>query len=349
MADATYSSVQGALEQRIRKELARQPNRAATALNILPKRPGKGKNVAWDISVGTGTGQVFDDGEDVATYNNDTELLATMQWAEYGDAFAITGRAEDAAAGDNTELAQLWVKKLVDASQRAAAKLNSDLWTGAGSASPQILHGLHGSSGPLDSTGTYATIVRGTYTQFAGNKLTNSGVLRPISLGLIESAFEAAWNASGTTPEIMLAPAAIFRKIAELVAPEKRYMQSVNIRGQQITLDPGFMAVEVNGIPVFRDKDATAGSLTGMNLNHIGIEYLPVAEMRRGRDEFITQVPLAGTPAEQAGTAHASDALMGSVWGIARTGNKRKVQLLVTCQVWCDRPNAHFWLGDLQS
>ena len=34
----------------------------------------------------------------VATFNKDDEVIATLPWSEYGDAFKITGRAEDAAA-----------------------------------------------------------------------------------------------------------------------------------------------------------------------------------------------------------------------------------------------------------
>ncbi|MCG8423691.1 MAG: hypothetical protein MJE77_37815 [Proteobacteria bacterium] len=150
MADATFASVSPALEQRYRARVRAQPNRSTVMLNLLEKRRGSGKNVAGVVEVGTSVGQVFDDGEDVTTFNNDTELPSTLQWGEYGDAFAITGRAEDAATNDNTELARLYLRKLMNARNRAASKVNIDLYTGTGAATPQRIHGLTAPAGPLD-------------------------------------------------------------------------------------------------------------------------------------------------------------------------------------------------------
>ena len=78
-----------ALEQFIRKEVVKQYNRSSVTTHLLRKEVGMGKNLAWDVSVGTGTGQVFDEGQVISVFNADTEVLATLPWAEYGDAFKI--------------------------------------------------------------------------------------------------------------------------------------------------------------------------------------------------------------------------------------------------------------------
>lgn len=343
-----FAQVSVALEQRYRREVVGQPNRATLLLNLLSKRRGKGKNVAYDISVGTDVGQVFDDGADVSVFNNDTELPVTHPWSEYGDAFAITGRAEDAAAGDGTELTNLWIKKLKDACDRSAQKAQTDLMTGAGTASPQLLYGLFSTAGPLDSTGIYGGVNRATFPQWAGNKLANGGIPRPVSTKLLEDAFTATYIASGITPDFCATTPVLWQKLADILCPDRRYPQSVNVRGQVIVLDGGYQAVQINGIPIFKDKDLPAGNFIGLSMSHIGIEYLPVAPARLERSSVLGQFPIAGTPQEQLGAEGTpGEALMVTAYLLGRTGNKTKVELLCTIQTWSDKSNAHYWLADL--
>lgn len=349
MAEAKLSTIASALEQRFRARLARQQNRAAVTMRILPKRAGKGKNVAFDIQVGSGVGQYYSDGEDVAAYSDDTEVPGTIQWAEVGDAFAITGRAEDAAAGDGTELANLYMTKLTSTVTRTAAKLNAELVSGTGaSGPPQTIGGLLSSSGPLDSTGTYATLARGTYAQFAGNVLANGGVPRAMQASLIERGLEQVYNATGMgSVDVYLTTPAIWRGLASAMGidPARRQNQDITIRGQKFTLDAGFDAIEYNGRPIIKDKDFAAGNFVGLNLDHIGIEYLPVSAARKG--EVLAMLPVAGTEERQPGGPGTGNELLGALSRLSRTGNKRKFQYLVTCQLWCDRPAAHFWIKDL--
>ena len=183
MADVNFSSVFPALEQRIRKEIVKQYNRSSVTANLIPKKAGMGKNLAWDVSIGTSTGQVFDDGQIISTFSADSELLATLPWCEYGDAFKITGRAEDVAQYSDTDLGRTWVYKLMQAREKAAQKVNTDVWQSTGTASPQTIFGFNmGSNGPLDATGTYAGISRGTFTQWQGITLANGGIPRSLSL-----------------------------------------------------------------------------------------------------------------------------------------------------------------------
>lgn len=351
MADQLLSAtLQNALEQRLRREVIQQPNRATLVTNFLPKRVGRGKNIAYDISVGTDTGQVFDDGADVVTFNNDTELPVTHPWSEYGDAFAISGRAEDAAAGDGTELSNLWAQKLMGARNRAAQKIQSDIMTGTGSASPQTLYGLFSSAGPLDSTGIYGGQNRATFPQWAGNKFSNAGVPRPISTALLESCFDATYVASGMVPDFCFTTPTIWSKIAQLVGPDRRFNQTVNVRGQEISLDSGYQFVLINGIPIFKEKDCPVGTFAALSLGHIGIEVLPVAPQRLQRSSILGQFPIAGTPQEQAGASGTpGQPLMTTVYLLARNGNKTRIELLSTIQTWSDKSNAHFWLNDLSS
>jgi hypothetical protein len=343
------STIQDALEQRIRARIPAQYNRSDVTLNLMAKGPGKGKNVAIDVTVGTATGQIFDDGAVVSVFNNDTELLATLPWSEYGDAFKITGRAEDASAGDGTELGQLFMKKLMQARTRAAEKINTDIWTGDGTASPQKLLGLSASSGPLDSTGTYMTIIRGTHTQWAGNKFANGGIARAVSLDFLNSTLEQIGIASGKSPTYGITTYPIWRRIASLVEPERRYLQDVTIRGEKLTIQMGFNAVEVNGIPIFRDKAVPSGKFAWINEQTIGLQALPVAQTRRDRGKVMAMVPLGGTPQEQDGTARGrgGEALQAALISLPAVGNFEQWMLDATIALWCDQPNANGLIEDL--
>lgn len=343
MAAEQLSTIQSALEQRIRARLVRQPNRAAVTLNLLRKNAGSGKNLAWDVSVGTDVGQIFEDGEDVSTYNNDTELMATLPWANYGDAFGVTGLAEDAAAKEPTELNNLVMKKLMDAIQRTASKVNVDVISGLGTASPQKILGMTATAGPLAATGTYAGIDRGTYPQWAGNIDSTIG---PLSIKRLETMLSNIYDASGRQPTYMVTTTQLFQAYAELVHPQRRWVEEVTIRGETIKLDGGFKALELNGIPIFKDKDMLDGAWLMIDDEHMGVEFLPPAPRVVG-SELLAQVPIAGTPQEQAGTVPEAAGLMARLFKLARTGDKSKFQLLARVQLWCDKCNAQGMLKNV--
>jgi len=222
MASSDFASLNPALEQFIRENVVKQYNRSIVTTNLIAKQPGMGKNLAWDVSVGTGTGQVFDDGQTVSTFTVDTEVLATMAWAEYGDAFKITGLAEDAAQFSKTQLGNLWLFKMMQARERAGKLINDDLWAGTGTTSPQRLFGLTmGSNGPLSASGTYANVSRTTYPQFQGITLANGGIPRPVTLSLIEYGFEQVFNASGKIPTYGVTTSNIWRLLCELAGGDR--------------------------------------------------------------------------------------------------------------------------------
>lgn len=346
MPDQNFAAVSVALEQRFRRELHKQPNRSAVTLNLLRKRAGKGKNAAWTVQVGTAVGVYYDDGEDVGAYQTDTKLPATLNWAEFGDSFAITGRAEDAVAGADQEMSQLFMHDLRDASDRAAAKGNIEIWSGLGTAAPQKILGLATAAGPLDASGTYAGVDRATYPQWAASKYTNSGVVRAFNWGLVDVAYKDAYIAAGRGPKAMVTTPAIWTRGAEALEPSRRYLQEVYIRGQKVILDAGWQALNWNGIPVFMDKDAPSGHFAGLDLDAIDVEFLPVAPARTERGEVLAFVPIAGTPEEQ-GEKPPAQALMAALYKLARTGNKAKFQLLCTAQLTATRCNSSFLITDL--
>lgn len=350
MPNTDFATLNPALEQFIRQKIVTQYNRSSVTTNLLRKETGMGKNLAWDVSVGTGTGQVFDDGQVVSTFNADTEVLATLPWAEYGDAFKITGRAEDSAQFSKTDLGNTWMTKMMQTRQRAAKLINDDIWTGAGTAGPQLLYGLTmASNGPLSPTGTYANVSRATYPQFAGIVLANGGIPRAISLSIVEYGFEQVFNASGKIPTFGLTTSNIWRLLCELAGGDRRIMQEVYIRGQKLNMSLGFNAVEINGVPVFKDISVPTGYLGFFSEDSICLEYLPVAPSRVARGKIMATVPLAGLPQEQEmmGAPESGGPLVGSVIALPSQGNFESWQVVCTLGLRVDRPNAHFLIKDI--
>jgi hypothetical protein len=352
MAVTSTTELNPALEQFIRQQVVKQYNRSSVTTNLLRKEVGMGKNLAWDVSVGTGTGQVFDDGQPVTDYNADIEVLATLPWSEYGDAFKITGRAEDGAQFSKTELGNTWLFKMLQARERAAKLVNDDIWAGDGSGSPQKLFGFTmGSGGPLSSTGTYAgTLNRSTYPQTAGITLANGGVPRAISLSLVEYGFEQVFNASGRIPTFGVTTSNIWRLLAEMESGKRRILQEVYIRGQKLNIALGFDAVEVNGVPVFKDISVPTGYLGFFCEDCVSLEYLPTAPSRVARGKIMATVPIAGLPQEQDMTGQpigAGQPLVANVIALPSAGNFEAWQIVCTLGLKVPRPNAHLLIKDI--
>lgn len=349
MADTNFSAIQPALEQRIRREVVKQYNRSSVTTDLLTKQAGMGKNLAWDVSVGTSTGQVFDDGQVVSTFNADTELLATLPWCEYGDAFKLTGLAEDAAAFSETDLGRTWMFKMMQARERAAAKINADIWSATGSTGPQTIFGIVASPGPLAATGSYAGIDKAVYTQFQGIVLANGGIPRSLSLSLIEYGFELVFNASGKIPTFGLTTSNIWRLLCELVTDQRRILQQATVRGETLTISMGFSAVEVNGVPVFKDISVPSGYLGFFSEDSLAIEYLPTAASRIARGKIMATVPIAGLPQEQStiGMPSTGGPLIANVIALPSQGNFESWMLDCVIQLKVVRPNAHFLIKDI--
>lgn len=338
MATDTLATVQNALEQFIREgDSARQMNRACVTLNLLPKESMVGKNVPFDVRLGTGTGETYTDGQDITVFGNDTDKLATLPWGIYGNAFKVTALAESASANSRTELARLWLSKLMDTADRAAAKCNADLHTGNGT-SPQM-HGFNATAGPLDSTGVYATIDRAVDTQWASNEDSTGGA---ITIGAIADVLDTIYLASGEIPDLITTTVALWRKIANLLRADgtARYdvfQDTIELRGETIKLQGGASAIFVDGVPILKDKDVPTGDVNFYATRHIKVKWMPPADRIRAKD--LALIPIAGTPEEQAGV-RGKTPLMMRVRALAEGGDYTASQGVVWTQLAVDRPNA---------
>ena len=208
MAAVTASTIADALAQEY-PELASTIFRHFLLAQIIPVKPGSGKNDSFDVRFrSTQAARNATDGQDVADYIADTFVPATGIWSEYDAAVKVTGLSMAVAASSNgtpADVKDQFGSALDAAYEELAVLLRTDAYAGV-STSPQGLIGLYGGTtvGALGSTGTYYNINRGgaaPLPNWAGNVLRNGGVKRKLMPKHIDQALTAVVDARGTIPK----------------------------------------------------------------------------------------------------------------------------------------------------
>jgi hypothetical protein len=329
-----FSNVTGVLSSAFADDITNQINRATPLFQILSFRMGSEKNIQWDVRFGTATGSTIADGADVSTYNTDDLVPATLQFGTYHDAFSVTGKAmaAAAAAGNPDQLVDLMGEEMSHSVERLATKLSQDCYTGAGGTNE--IHGMLHSSGGVSATGTYASINRATYTQWASNSVDAAAAA--LSLAQLRQTRRAIYLASGLKPDVIICDPVAFDKYGALLGSERRYMQDVRLRGQTVVLDGGYQVLEFEGTPVIEDKQMSADTFLFLNSRHVYLTQLPnpASVLARANGELM----VTGTEEMQFGVA--SPKLSAMVLPLAVTGNAFKVGLFAHPQIVVRRPNS---------
>lgn len=304
MALLDAATIATALATLFEDRIAWQINRAVVLPQLLQVKPQVGKNISWvnRFGVAAPAGAAITDGTAVSVYNSDTKTPATLGYGIYHDAFSTTGFARAVAAntGNPNELVDLFGEELMESATRLAMALSTEFYSGTGATNR--INGLLAASGAapgIGATGTYATIDRGTNAQWRSTVMANGGTPRPLSFGLMREMRRRIYTACGAKPDLIVCDPTQHEKYANLFGNERRYMQSVNIRGQQIVLDGGMQVLEFDGIPIVEDISHPAGSMTFLNTNHVFIRPLPDSSTTLAQSPG--SVALAGTPEEQFG------------------------------------------------
>lgn len=345
MLDA--STISSVLASLFDDQITMTINRSVVLGQLLEALPSAGKNLQWVPRTGTATPTTapIADGADVSTYNSDTKLPAILGFTTYHDAFSISGRALAAARAANNpaELADLLGEELMESVTRLAAALGTHAYTGTGS-SNQIL-GLVATAGGIKSTGTYATIDRSVYTQWAATEVLNGGVPRALSFTLMRDTRRQIYQASGRKPDLIVCDPIQHEAYGKLfdANQQRRYVQDVYLRGNKITLDGGYQVLEFDGIPVVEDHFCPTGQMLFLNTSEVKWRYLPFAASAPGMGQ--TEVGLHGTPEEQFGQSPMR--LSARIQPLAVTGDAYKFQLLTYPQMQVKNPNTCGILGDL--
>ena len=334
MATRALTDIINSLSSKFYDDISNQINRSTPLLQVLEVKPGTEKNVQWDARFGTAVpaGAHIADGADVTVFNSDDKVPAVLQYGTMHDAFALTGKALDAAAasGNPAQLANLFMDDMNDSLERIGAAVSDDMYNGTGATDHLV--GLLNASGPLSATGTYAGINRATYTQWASNVVDY--VAAAIDLDALRELRRVIYVASGKKPDLFVCDPATHAKIGSLYGQERRYVQDVRVRGQVITLDGGYMALEFDGIPIIEDKGCAALKVLALNTREVFMSQLPSAG---GVGAGMGNAMMQATPEYQFNATQQK--LSVKILPLAVTGNAFKFALFIHPALVCRKPN----------
>jgi hypothetical protein len=345
MADRDLSSISSALSNLIAGPVVSQINRAVVLAQILGVKPADNKTVTWDVKLGTATPTTapISDGADVSTYNADTKIPAVLNYAEYHDAFALTGRALAAAAasGRPEDLANLFLEEMQDSVERLSSAIGYDVYNGDGTT--DHIHGLFAASpAAIGDTGIYASINRATYSQWKGNVVDAAGA--PLTFELIRDLRRKIYAASGEKPDLFITDPVQHERLGILFGANRRYVDQVRrADGQVIKLDGGYMVLEFDGISVVEDQQHPAQKFTALNTKRVMLRQL--MEVQSEVTGSLGSFQLGGTPEEQLGVGKIKMAAF--LHKLAKNGNKHKFALYVMPQLQVTRPNACGYITSL--
>lgn len=268
-------------------EIQSQINRSCVATRVLPMVVGGGPNISWVAKGDGATAAAMAEGASAGTPSNDVQRPATLQWAYYKSDGGATGPAQAAAATAQTPTGnqQLLANDVVDSVSALASQVNAHIYTGNGAATPKQVTGLNDAIG--DTTNTYATIDRNTYTWFAPS-VFNPGSATAVTQAQVRKDLSQIKIASGETPDLGLVHPDVFTELANTFDTQRQYVQQAeftNRRGK-IVLDGSVDAVTIGGCTFIEDKDAglesggTSGRIYYVNTRYTELVLQMPAEVR---------------------------------------------------------------------
>jgi hypothetical protein len=344
MAVDILSNISSALSQLFEAQLARQWNRMAVTAQLIEAERGRGKNVAWDVEFSGASAGSVAEGSDVATseFATDVVLPATLSWATYRSSFQISELEVDAAAGSQGSadaLLDIFGERVLGANSKLISTINADIFAGTGTdgSGNSNLVGLWG--GALDPTGTYAGIVRGTYTEFAGNQLANSSVARALTQDLLYQLEANIFTACGESPGVIVTSPGVVRKYAGLFESIRTVMTDGSAPSE---FAGGTSNMSWRGMPVIRDRNAPTGKLLMLNKNYLKMKYLPHVMLDEGSPKKMeTLVGSSGMSVKNESRIPARLVIL------SKTGDSYKASLKTVLQLACARPASCGQLIDL--
>lgn len=347
-------AITNALPTLMADKIIPQMNRSAPELQLIPFLAGQAKNLVWDVefkNASESSNSALAEGAVVSTYGDDDIVPATLNWCDYSESIAVTGKAMSSARGSAghggaSELQDLWVHKTIGAVRRLAKNLGRDFWQGPGTGNRML--GLYGgatltSAAPLSNAGIYAGINRATYTDWKANVLLNGGVPRALSFDLMRDMRKAIYDACGEMPDLIMCDSTQHEAYGKLFGDQRRYVQEVTIRGQKIVLDGGYKALEFDGIPIIASVNHPAGYMSWLNTNYVKMRALDDMPTEANRSPRMVQ--LQAMPEEQLQSGACP--FRARLNPLAVVGDLYPIQMILYPQIQVERCNALGVLGDL--
>lgn len=284
MATTDLAAVSAALSLVYPRQIVNQINRKTVLPHLLQVRLGNGKGV-YGTAKFTGASNAAASAEgvqrDASDADQEIKVPWALQWAQYDKTASVTDLARNATARNLNPASagapggDLLQGEVADMATRVIMGVASDMYAGDAGASPTE---LAGAAAAVDSSGTFAGIDPGTYTEWAA--IENTEALADLSLELIEDKLlTPIYDACSEAPDLMTCPSNIFSRIKQLFNDRVQAVKEIQTARGIIKLAAGVQAVEIDGIPVVRDPQATANTLYALNTNHVWVEQLLPPEL----------------------------------------------------------------------
>lgn len=347
MAAEVLSNISTALATTFAPQIERIWNRQAVFAQNVPLKPGGGqgggKQVAWDVEYSGATAQSFAEGSAVANgeLTTDPVTVATLPWGQYRSAFQLSNLEINAAASNvanATALEDMVGERFLGAITKLISVINADLFTGTGtdgSGNPNII----GLNSALAATGSYATINKGTVTEWAGNVSANGGIARSLSMNLLAASEQLAFVSSGMEPDMLLSTAGVHTKYEGLFEATRRTVDSG--QGPIPAYQGSTGRLYWRGKPVLRDRNATTGYLYMLNMSELELVYLPWAGMPDGIMNMTRGLESSN------GRDASPTPIMARCYPLGRVGSGVAFVVEIYLQLKVRRPNAHVMIQDI--
>jgi hypothetical protein len=291
MAALTSAIVGAALSLVYGSGITSSINGLAVLPFIIPVVDGSGKNVAWTVEVSGATdAAAVAEGAAYSSSSADAEtpLAASLSWASYTKTASVTGLAA-ASAGANFNPGSagafggdLLRDQVLNQGRRVLLGMAGDMYAGDPTATPVE---IAGAAIAIDSSGTFAGINPGTYTDWASAE--NTLALAAISVQNIrELLLTPVYDACGEQPEFMTTTATVFDKVRGLFGDRVQAVQEIVVaRGggldgqgpRVVKLQHGVQGIMIDGVPLIRDPHCTSNVIYAWNTRYVQLEQLPVA------------------------------------------------------------------------
>lgn len=294
MAVTVLPDVSAALSLVYANRLSTQINSTVTLPYLLPVQRGAGQSLNWTCEF-SGAADAVATAEGVGLSSTDAddedEVPATFQWAQYTKVSSVSDLAQSAAGTnlnpDSIRQAggDLLLGRLYGQTRRMAQGIARDLYAGNPGAAPVQ---VAGAALAIDSAGTFAGIDPVAQTEWVSVEQTSA--LAGLSFQVLRDFFTAIYDASGFYPEFCTCPSNVFNAVRNLYVNFESYVVD-SIRTSRgggedgelprvIELLAGMRAVQVDQIPIVLDRYATANTLYAWNTQYVTIYELPFDPVR---------------------------------------------------------------------
>lgn len=343
MATLARADISAAMSLILQDPMADQFRRDVPLVHLLTVlNNGKNDTLTWNPKFdGRTAGGAYAEGADMADadYDSHDRAKASLNWAAYRAGAKVSGLAmsvaSDGYAGDGMN-GDLFDEELVDAIDKIATDVGTDLYAGDPGATPVE---LAGAALAIDGTAsTFATLASSTYGDWLAAENSIASTALNIQ-ALRDNLLRPVKDATGRNPDFVTCPGNLFDDVKDLYEDKAEIVQEIRVRDGMINImkAAGAEAVMVDGVPFIEDRFCTASTFYSWTARDVAIVQLPAKGPRRNPQRIVeaikalTGVDVTVTEVEQ--RMRRSGVVIPTIEFLAQTGDAYKAMVKVYLQL----------------